>query len=128
MTRTVAQSREDGTVAFQQTLTMKVTDLARDKLQMFLPDGKKITDLAVRVSVQPGGCSGASYGMEFADEQQEGEIEFVANGIRLLVDPAHAPLLHGVTIDFVDEMMGGGFKLHNPNATSSCGCGKSFSA
>jgi iron-sulfur cluster assembly accessory protein len=66
--------------------------------------------------------------MEFADEQQEGEIEFVANGIRLLVDPAHAPLLHGVTIDFVDEMMGGGFKLHNPNATSSCGCGKSFSA
>jgi len=116
-----------GSVKIENTLTMHVTDIAREKLQGFLGD-KTLADVGVRISVQPGGCSGASYGMEFADAPQPGEVVLPANGVRLFVHPSHAPLLDGVEIDFVDELMGGGFKIHNPNATSTCGCGKSFSA
>ncbi len=117
----------DGSVTIEQKLTMTVTDLAREKLVVFLGD-KTLDDVGVRISVQPGGCSGASYGMAFEQQKGENEVELVANGVRLWVDPMHAPLLNGLNIDFVDELMGGGFKIHNPNATSSCACGKSFSA
>jgi len=116
-----------GSVSFQSTLTMAVTDLAKQKLQQFLGD-KPLASVGVRVSVQPGGCSGASYGMEFAEKPEPGEIELQANGVRLFVHPMHAPLLQGITVDYMDELMGGGFKISNPNAKSGCGCGKSFSA
>lgn len=117
----------DGSITVEQTLRMTVTDTAREKLDLFLGE-KSLSDVGVRISVQPGGCSGASYGMEFGEQRGEGEVELVANGVRLWVDPTQAPLLNGLTIDFLDELMGGGFKIHNPNATSSCACGKSFSA
>ncbi len=118
----------DGSVTFEQKLTMSVTDLAKDKLLSFVPEGKTLDDLGVRVGVQPGGCSGATYDMQFAEAPEEHELTLVSNGVKLFVDPSFAPLLNGVQVDFVDEMMGGGFKIHNPNATSTCGCGKSFSA
>jgi iron-sulfur cluster assembly protein len=127
MTETVQASKPDGSVAIQTTLTMGVTDLARGKLQEFL-SGKNLAAVGVRLSVQAGGCSGASYGMEFAEKPEEGEVVLNANGVRLFVHPSYASLLNGVQIDYVDELMGGGFKIHNPNAKSSCGCGKSFSA
>ncbi len=116
-----------GTVTFQQTLSMTVTDLARVKLQEFLA-GRSMESVGVRISVQAGGCSGASYGMEFAEQPEAGEVKLVSNGVTLYLSPEHAPLLNGVQIDYVDELMGGGFKIANPNAKSSCGCGKSFSA
>lgn len=116
-----------GTVTFQTTLTMTVTELARKKLQEFL-GSRTIDTVGVRVSVQAGGCSGASYGMEFAEKAEPGELSLVSNGVTLYLSSEHAALLNGVQIDFVDELMGGGFKIHNPNAKSSCGCGKSFSA
>ncbi|MFO1532304.1 MAG: HesB/IscA family protein [Thermoplasmatota archaeon] len=115
-----------GTAKFETTLTMTVTDLARKKFQEFLGD-RPMDQVGVRMSVHPGGCSGASYGMEFAETPEAGEFTLVANGVRIFVHPSHAPLLNGIQIDFVDELMGGGFKIGNPNATSSCGCGKSFS-
>ena len=115
-----------GTAKFETTLTMTVTDLARRKFQEFLGD-RPMDQVGVRMSVQAGGCSGASYGMEFAETTEPGEITLVANGVRIFVHPSHAALLNGIQIDFVDELMGGGFKIGNPNATSSCGCGKSFS-
>lgn len=118
----------DGSVTFEQTLSMTVTDLAKEKLTGFLPEGKTLDDVGVQVSVQPGGCSGATYGMGFAEGPEENELTLTSNGVKLFVDPSFAPLLNGVQVDFVDEMMGGGFKIHNPNATSTCGCGKSFSA
>lgn len=121
------QPNGSGSISFQQTLSMEVTDMARTKLQEFLGE-RPLAEVGVRISVQPGGCSGASYGMEFAETPEEGEVELPANGVRLFVSPAHAPLLDGVRVDFLDELMGGGFKIHNPNATSTCGCGKSFSA
>ena len=82
----------------------------------------------MRISVQAGGCSGASYGMEFAETPEAGEVTLNANGVKLFVHPMHASMLNGISIDFIDELMGGGFKIGNPNATGGCGCGKSFSA
>lgn len=117
----------EGSTTFETRLTMSVTDLAKEKLIDFLGD-KPIDQVGVRISVQPGGCSGAQYGMEFAEQPEEGEMVLEANGVRLFVDPNHAPMLNGIQVDFLDEMMGGGFKIHNPNATDTCGCGKSFGA
>lgn len=125
-TPTTPSAAAAGTAKFEATLTMTVTDLARRKFQEFLGD-RALDQVAVRMSVHPGGCSGASYGMEFAETAEPGEFTLVANGVRIFVHPSHAPLLNGIQIDFVDELMGGGFKIGNPNATSGCGCGKSFS-
>ena len=127
MAEALQSTTPEGTVTFQTTLTLAVTDLARRKLQEFLGD-KPLSSVGVRISVQPGGCSGASYGMEFAENKEPGEVELNANGVRLFVHPTHAPVLNGISVDFVDELMGGGFKIGNPNATGGCGCGKSFSA
>lgn len=127
MASTQTASAATGSVKIESTLTMAVTDLAKAKLQQFLGD-KPMASVGVRVSVQPGGCSGASYGMEFSDAPAAGELELQANGVRLFVHPSHAALLNGISIDYVDELMGGGFKIGNPNATGGCGCGKSFSA
>lgn len=119
----------EGSVSFEAKLSMTVTDLARQQFEKTLETTDKgLDDVLIRISVEPGGCSGASYGMKFAGELEEGELELTANGVRLALRPEHAPMLNGLTIDYVDEMMGGGFKIHNPNATSTCGCGKSFSA
>lgn len=127
MPQTEQASTPAGTIRIEQTLTMAVTDVARRKLQEFLGD-KPLSSVGVRVTVQAGGCSGASYGMEFAETPEAGEAVLDANGVRLFVHPMHASLLNGITIDFVDELMGGGFRIENPNAKGGCGCGKSFSA
>ena len=83
-------------------------------------------DLALRVYVTPGGCSGFSYGMTFAESIEEGDAVIENEGVRVVVDPMSAMYLKGSEIDFVDALMGGGFALRNPNAVSSCGCGQSF--
>ena len=127
MAQTTTSTTPEGSIKIETTLTMSVTDLARKKLQEFLGD-KPLSSVGVRVSVQAGGCSGASYGMEFAEAPEPGELTLNANGVKLFVHPQHASLLNGISVDFVDELMGGGFKISNPNATGGCGCGKSFSA
>src|SRR6266545_4034687 len=83
-------------------------------------------DLALRVYVTPGGCSGFSYGMTFAEGNEEDDQLIEQDGVRIVVDPMSAMYLKGSEIDFVDALMGGGFALRNPNAVSSCGCGQSF--
>lgn len=83
-------------------------------------------DAAVRVFVKSGGCSGYSYGMAIDDRRVEGDRLFVSGGARVVVDPRSWPLLRGSQIDYVENMMGGGFQVTNPNATSACGCGSSF--
>lgn len=127
MAEAVQTTAPEGKILVQTELRMAVTDLARKKLQEFLGE-RTLDSVGVRISVQPGGCSGASYGMEFAEEKQANEHVLTANGVRLFVAPEHAPMLNGIQVDFVDELMGGGFKISNPNAKSGCGCGKSFSA
>jgi len=83
-------------------------------------------ELALRVFVYPGGCSGMSYGMAFEDEFAEDDTIFSQNGLRLVVDESSAHYLKGAQIDYEDSLMGGGFRIFNPNAVRSCGCGHSF--
>lgn len=78
-----------------------------------------------RVYVEQGGCSGMQYGMVF-DEQRAGDIIGHQDGVAILVDPFSAQYLRGTQVDFSDALTGGGFKISNPNAKQSCGCGKSF--
>jgi iron-sulfur cluster assembly accessory protein len=83
-------------------------------------------EAAVRVFVKSGGCSGYMYGMTIDDRRLEGDHEFEDKGVRMVVDKMSWPLLQGSEVDYVENMMGGGFSVNNPNASSSCGCGSSF--
>ncbi|HUZ07398.1 MAG TPA: iron-sulfur cluster assembly accessory protein [Candidatus Paceibacterota bacterium] len=80
-----------------------------------------------RVYVEQGGCSGMQYGMVF-DDKRDGDLVAEENGVTVLVDPISANYLRGTVVDFSDALVGGGFKISNPNAKQSCGCGKSFEA
>jgi len=81
----------------------------------------------LRVFIENGGCSGMQYGMVF-DEKRADDVVAEFHGVGVVVDPFSAGYLRGTTIDFKDELNGGGFKISNPNARQSCGCGKSFEA
>jgi len=104
-----------------------MTARAAEKLKELVSKQDR-TDLALRVYVTPGGCSGFSYGMTFAEGVEEGDALVERDGVKVVVDPMSAMYLKGSEIDFVDALMGGGFALRNPNAVSSCGCGQSFKA
>ena len=84
------------------------------------------TDLALRVFVSPGGCSGMSYGMAFDDTAQDGDHQVEQDGVKVWLDEMSALYLGGSEIDYVDKLMGGGFTINNPNAVKSCACGHSF--
>lgn len=82
----------------------------------------------LRVSITGGGCSGFQYGLSLAEVPGADDVVVESGGVKVFVDPLSAPLLEGVTIDFLDGIEGTGFRFTNPNASASCGCGKSFSA
>ena len=85
------------------------------------------TDVSVlRVAIEGGGCSGFQYGLGFDRDAVEGDLEFEAHGVRVVVDPFSAPYLQGAEVDYVDSIQQSGFAINNPNAVSSCGCGHSF--
>jgi iron-sulfur cluster assembly accessory protein len=103
-----------------------VTESAANKVKQLL-EAEGATDLALRVAVRPGGCSGFSYEM-FFDGDVAADDETVTFGeIRVIVDPASSQLLVGASLDYQDGLQDAGFKINNPNATRSCGCGNSFS-
>jgi iron-sulfur cluster assembly protein len=79
----------------------------------------------LRIYVQGGGCSGFSYGMVL-DEVSEGDQVFDVDGVKVIVDPMSLRYLEGAQVDYKEDLMGGGFAIKNPNATSTCGCGHSF--
>ncbi len=81
----------------------------------------------LRLYIEEGGCSGMQYGMVF-DEKREGDLISEESGVSVLVDPISANYLRGCTVDFNDSLTAGGFRISNPNAKHSCGCGKSFEA
>jgi len=87
---------------------------------------REIPDYALRVFVTGGGCSGLQYGMAFEENPTEHDSVVQINDVRLLVDPTSLMYLRGATIDFVDSLVGGGFRIDNPNSAGGCGCGKSF--
>src|SRR5262245_17240661 len=102
------------------TLTESAADEVRSLLK--LPENAGRT---LRVYVEQGGCSGMQYSMVF-DERRPDDLNADQRGISVLVDPFSAKYLRGAVMDFSDALTGGGFKISNPNARQSCGCGKSF--
>ncbi len=82
----------------------------------------------LRVSVQPGGCSGFKYSLVIEDKNAEDDFVIDNDGFKVFVDPFSAQYISGVTIDYVSSMQGSGFTFKNPSATGGCGCGSSFSA
>jgi iron-sulfur cluster assembly protein len=83
--------------------------------------------LGLRVGVRGGGCSGNSYFMEFCEAPDEGDQVIDSDGVKVFVDARSAPLLDGTEVDFVNGLMGSGFKFNNPNVRHQCSCGESFS-
>jgi iron-sulfur cluster insertion protein len=82
---------------------------------------------ALRVSVNGGGCSGFQYEFTLADQTMPDDLVIEHNGARVLIDPVSLPFMAGATVDFVDDLIGQSFRIQNPMAKSSCGCGTSFS-
>src|SRR5579864_4135678 len=109
-----------------ETSVLTVTPGAAAKIHELLVQ-RNIPNHALRVFVSGGGCSGLQYGMAFEAEPHEFDTVVEGEGgVRLIVDPTSVLYLGGATIDFVDSLMGGGFRIDNPNAVSTCGCGHSF--
>jgi iron-sulfur cluster assembly accessory protein len=102
-----------------------LTDEAASKVKALL-EGEGREDLALRVAVQPGGCSGLRYQLFFDERSFDGDIVKVFGGVDVVTDRMSAPYLMGATIDFVDTIEKQGFTIDNPNATGSCACGDSF--
>ena len=110
-----------------QIAPVEVTDRAAEKaVQLGMQEGHG-EDVCLRLRVLAGGCSGFSYKLSFEDDPATDDLVTEHSGLRVLVDPASAPIVAGSTIEFVDAMLGGGFKVNNPQAVSECSCGESFS-
>jgi iron-sulfur cluster insertion protein len=106
---------------------INVTEAAAGKIRELLVEEGK-ADSGLRVFVQGGGCSGFQYGLMIEESGGVGDQLFESNGVRLFIDPVSLSYLKGAEVDFVDTITGGGFTIKNPNASSTCGCGSSFSA
>ena len=100
--------------------------IAAEKVKELIADEGE-ADLALRVAVRPGGCSGYSYEMFFDSETEADDMSQFFGEVRVVSDPMSAQLLEGATLDFKDGLMGSGFAIDNPNAQRTCGCGSSFS-
>jgi iron-sulfur cluster insertion protein len=103
------------------------TDSAASKVKE-LVDEEGNPDLKLRVFVQGGGCSGFQYGFTFDEVVNEDDTEMKKNGVTLLIDAMSLQYLMGAEIDYKDDLQGAQFVIKNPNATSTCGCGSSFTA
>ncbi|MGC2167894.1 MAG: iron-sulfur cluster insertion protein ErpA [Acidimicrobiales bacterium] len=109
------------------TEPITLTDAAVAKVAELIAAAAAEEELALRVAVKPGGCSGFNYDMYFDSEIVDDDVVSAFGEIKVVVDPASADLLTGATLDFTDGLQGAGFHITNPNATRTCGCGNSFS-
>ena len=108
---------------------MTVTPVAGGEVMKFMQqEGVDPAVGGLRVSVQPGGCSGFKYGLLIEDQAAEDDIIVEQGDYRVFVDPFSAQYINGVIIDYTSSMQGSGFTFKNQNATGGCGCGSSFSA
>ncbi len=103
-----------------------LTDAAAAKVKDLI-DAEGEPDLALRVAVRPGGCSGFSYEMFFDSDVASDDVTAEHAGVRVVVDPSSAQLLTGAVLDYKDGLQQAGFSINNPNAQRTCGCGQSFS-
>jgi iron-sulfur cluster assembly protein len=104
---------------------VSLTPAAAEKLSGIMSEKGMLDTHALRVFVKGGGCGGMQYGMTF-DQQREGDEVYEQHGLRVVVDSTSLFYIDGANIDYVDNLMGGGFHIDNPQAVSSCGCGSSF--
>lgn len=108
-----------------QVETVYVTNAAAETVRSLLVQ-KNVPDYGLRVFVAGGGCSGMQYGMALEAEPRNYDHVIEQDGVKIFIDPTSMMYLNQATIDYVDSIMGGGFKIDNPNAVTSCGCGSSF--
>ncbi|MSV26321.1 MAG: iron-sulfur cluster insertion protein ErpA [Nitrosarchaeum sp.] len=114
-------------MATEQTQKMiTVSTKAAEKIKEFMKE-EVDSPQYLRVYVQGGGCSGLSYGMGFEKAPEEDDLVMEETGIKLLVDSYSVDHLKGANVDYIESLMGSGFKINNPNVTKSCSCGHSFS-
>jgi iron-sulfur cluster assembly protein len=105
---------------------ISLTPLAAEKIKQLMGEEPDGDTLVLRLAIQGGGCSGFQYGLGFDSGSAEGDLEMELEGVRVVVDPFSAPYLRGCTVDFLNTIQESGFKIENPNAVASCGCGHSF--
>ncbi len=111
-----------------QIMGITLTDAAAREIRNIIGQQElDATAVRLRVGVKGGGCSGFSYILDLTENQKDTDEEWDQHGIKVICDPKSLLYLNGTTVDFKDEIMGRGFVFNNPNATSSCGCGSSFS-
>jgi iron-sulfur cluster assembly accessory protein len=108
----------------QTTAPLTVTESAAAKIKALMAEETEVSVL--RVAIAGGGCSGFQYQLGFDAGPQEGDVEFTMHGVDVVVDPFSAPYLQGASVDYLEGLQESGFKIENPNAVSSCGCGHSF--
>ena len=109
-----------------ETTRVSLTPLAAAKVKELLAEEPGGESMVLRVAIDGGGCSGFQYGLGFDTEPAEGDEVTEHYGVRVAIDPYSAPYLKGATVDFLNGLAESGFKIDNPNASSSCGCGHSF--
>lgn len=109
-------------------MSIELTELAAREVKRVLQEQELPEDTCLRVGVRGGGCSGFSYMLDLVESAGEDDEVFDSNGVKLICDSKSHLYLDGTVIDFRDEVMGRGFVFKNPNATSTCGCGSSFTA
>lgn len=102
------------------------SDNAAKKVSVLIVEEKN-DKLKLRVYITGGGCSGFSYGFSFDEKIKEGDSSVEKNGVQLVVDPMSYQYLIGATVDYLEDLQGARFIIHNPNAKTTCGCGSSFS-
>jgi iron-sulfur cluster assembly protein len=105
---------------------VSLTENAAVKIKQLMAEEPVGEAEVLRVAIQGGGCSGFQYGLGFDRGPMEGDVELEQHGVTVVVDPFSAPYLKGAQIDFIDSITESGFKIDNPNAAASCGCGHSF--
>ncbi|MBI5709363.1 MAG: iron-sulfur cluster assembly accessory protein [Candidatus Eisenbacteria bacterium] len=110
----------------KKTTGISLTAVAAEKVRELLAQ-RGTPDIALRIGVRGGGCSGNSYFMEFCEQEGQDDGGYVSHDVRLVVDSKSMMLLAGTEIDFVSGLMGSGFKCNDPNVRHNCSCGESFS-
>jgi iron-sulfur cluster assembly protein len=107
---------------------VEVTETAAERIKQLLDREGKLQTHGLRLKVVGGGCSGLQYQLSFDDQIRETDAALERGGIRVIVDEKSALYLVGTTLDYVDTLVESGFKIQNPNAKTTCGCGQSFGA
>lgn len=105
-------------------MSITLTENAAQHVQNFLT--KRGKGVGLRLGVRTSGCSGMAYKLEFADMVDDQDLQFVSNGVTLLVDQQSLPYINGMELDYTKEGLNEGFKFNNPNVKDACGCGESF--